>query len=247
MFRPRLLLTLLLLLQCCAPAARSEEAVDLELALLVDVSASVNAEEFALQARGLASAFRSPAVLAAVEGLAGRGIAVSIIQWADDPAQRIAIDWSLIRQERDLLWLAAQAESMPRLIPGGHTALSSALDFAAREIQSNSFTGFRKTIDLSSDGRNNGGRPLRTVRREVLAQGITINGLAILNELPQLDQYFRDNLIGGNGAFFLVAQDYRAFAQAMTEKLVREIGHTPLSKRQDRGHLKRVAAGNALP
>jgi hypothetical protein len=87
-------------------------------------------------------------------------------------------------------------------------------------------------IDLSGDGRTNDGRPLRPIREEVIEHGITINGLAILNELPLLDDYFRDHLIGGEGAFFMVAQDYTDFAQAMIHKLVREIRSVPLSENE---------------
>ena len=79
--------------------------------------------------------------------------------------------------------------------------------------------------------RTNDGRPLRAVREEVIKHGITINGLAILNELPLLDDYFRDHLIGGAGAFFMVAQDYPDFAQAMIHKLVREIRSAPPTKK----------------
>ena len=208
------------------------EAVDLELALLVDVSASVNDKEYRLQVAGLATAFRSAAVLDAIRASAHRGIAVSVIQWANQANQRVSMDWTLIRGEADALGLAAGIASMPRLIHGGHTAISNALAFAMREIASNRFAGIRLVIDLSGDGRNNDGHPLRAVRKEVINQGITINGLAILNELPLLDQYFRDHLIGGERSFFMVAQDYPDFAQAMIEKLVREIGSVPISENE---------------
>jgi hypothetical protein len=210
--------------------AQSAQVVDLELALLVDVSASVSDEEFRLQAGGLATAFQSPAVIEAIRAAARKGIVVSIIQWANETNQRVSIDWTMVRGEDDARWLSTQIGSMPRLIQGGHTALSNALAFAMEQIKSNRFEGLRRVIDLSGDGRNNDGLPLRTVRRAVIEQGITINGLAIVNELPLLDRYFRDYLIGGDGAFYIVADDYHAFARAMSEKLVREITSTPLGK-----------------
>ena len=210
--------------------AQGSQAVDLELALLVDVSASVSDEEYRLQVGGLATAFRSPAVVDAIRASARRGIAVSVIQWANEANQRISVDWMVIRGEADALWLAARIASMPRLIHGGHTALGNALAFGLQELESNRFAGFRRVIDLSGDGRTNGGRPLRAAREEVIKHGVTINGLAILNELPLLDRYFRDHLIGGEGAFAMVAQDYTDFARAMTHKLVREISSAPLSE-----------------
>lgn len=204
-------------------------AVDLELALLVDVSASVSDEEYRLQASGMATAFRSAAVLDAIRSVARRGIAVSVIQWADGANQRVPIAWTLLRGDADALELAARIEFMPRLIHEGHTALGSALAFATRELESNGFEGVRRVIDLSGDGRNNDGYSLRAAREEAIERGITVNGLAILNELPLLDDYFRDYLIGGEGAFFMVAQDYTDFAEAIIHKLEREIRSLPLS------------------
>lgn len=212
--------------------AQGERAIDLELALLVDVSASVSDEEFRLQTSGLAAAFRSAPVRDAIRSSANRGIAVSVIQWADRAHQRTSVEWTLVSGDADALSLAARIASMPRLIHGGHTALGDALAFALRELESNRFAGLRRVIDLSGDGRANDGRPLRGARQEVIGHGVTINGLAILNELPLLDRYFRDHLIGGEGAFAVVAQDYVDFAEAMTDKLVREIGSVPLSENE---------------
>ncbi len=227
-----LALALALLTQSVPAQAQGSLTVDFELALLVDVSASVSDEEFRLQAGGLATAFRSTAVLDAIRASAHRGIAVSVMQWANQANQRVSVEWTLIRGEADALWVAARIESMPRLIDGGHTALGNALAFGLQELESNRFAGLRRVIDLSGDGRTNDGRPLRAIREEVIEHGITINGLAILNELPLLDDYFRDHLIGGEGAFFMVAQDYTDFAQAMIHKLVREIRSVPLSENE---------------
>ncbi len=226
-----------------APAeAQGGRTVDLELALLVDVSASVSDEEFRLQAGGLATAFRSEPVLDAIRSSANRGIAVSVIQWADRAHQRTSVEWTLVSGDADALRLATRIGSMPRLIHGGHTALGDALAFALRELESNRFAGLRRVIDLSGDGRANDGRPLRAVRQEVISHGVTINGLAILNELPLLDRYFRDHLIGGEGAFAMVAQDYVDFAEAMTHKLVREIRSAPLSENEIPNPLRRAGA-----
>ena len=201
----------------------------MELALLVVVSASVSDDEFHLQAGGLATAFRSKPVRDAIRASANRGIVVSVIQWANRAHQRISVEWTLISSDADALWLATRIASMPRLIHGGHTALGNALAFGLQELESNRFAGLRRVIDLSGDGRANDGRPLRAAREEVIKHGVTINGLAILNELPLLERYFREHLIGGEGAFVMVAHDYTDFAQAMTHKLVREIRSVPLS------------------
>jgi hypothetical protein len=210
---------------------QGSRVVDLELALLVDVSASVSDEEFHLQANGLAAAFRNPEVLGAIRTSVKGGIAVSVIQWANRTNQRVSVEWTLLRDDADALGLAARIASMPRLIHGGHTALGSALAFGLQELESNRAAGIRRVIDVSGDGRANDGLPLRAVREQVIEHGVTINGLAILNELPLLDRYFRDRLIGGEGAFVMIAHDYTDFAQAMAVKLVREIRAVPLAKR----------------
>lgn len=208
----------------------SQQSVDLELALLVDVSASVNQEEFRLQANGLAAAISSPPVVEALTALSARGVAINVIQWADADHQKVAVDWTLVSGESDALWLASKIVGMPRLINGGHTSLTQALIFAAEQMDNNIYNGARRIIDIVSDGRNNSGRPMRTVRREILEQGIVINGLPITNELPLLYQYFRDHVIGGEQSFYVVAEDYGAFANAMIEKLVREISAAPLTQ-----------------
>lgn len=212
-----------------APQASEREIVDLELALLVDVSASVNEEEFRLQAKGLALAFTSPAVLEAVDRFATRGLAVCIVQWSDHANQRLAVAWTLIRDRGDAVKLAQAIAAMPRLIDHGQTALGDALVFGLRELETNRYAGRRRVMDLSGDGRVNDGQPLGPAREAAIAEGVTINGLAILNELPLLNRYFRDYLIGGNDAFAMAAKDYSDFAGAMSKKLLREIRSIPLA------------------
>ncbi len=225
--RAALLLAMLCFVQ--APSgAQSGRVVGLELVLLIDVSASVNTEEFRLQAHGLASAFRSDAVRRAISNSPG-GLAVTVIQWADGANQKISIDWTLVENETDASWISSQLASMPRLIQGGHTALGDALAVALSELETNAYEGLRRVIDLSGDGRTNDGRSLRGARTAVLERGVTINGLAILNELPLLESYFRDHLIGGEGAFVLTASDYVDFTRAITEKLEREIQSMPVT------------------
>ncbi len=131
----RILLALGLILGVLAGAAapaRAQDrwAVDLELALLVDVSSSVNDEEFRLQADGLAAAFRDPIVRDALTRVARRGVAVAVVQWANHLNQRTAVDWTLLRGDADIERLATRIETMTRLDNRGHTAIGSAIDFA---------------------------------------------------------------------------------------------------------------------
>lgn len=225
---------LLLLCACVAmngittANAQDRRVVNLELVLLVDVSASVDDTEYRLQSRGLAAAFASPAVLDAIRSVSRHGVAVSIVQWADHAHQTVAVDWTHISRESDALALAQRIAEMPRRIHGGHTALGDALIFAMREIDSSPYSGLRRVIDLSGDGRSNDGHSLSRARADVLESGITINGLAILNEIPLLGQYFSNHLIGGDAAFMVTAEDYSDFAGAIRRKLVREIRSAPV-------------------
>ena len=209
--------------------AQVHSAVSLELALLVDVSASVDDDEYRLQTLGLATAFQSQRVRDAIRSLAGKGLALAVVQWANHESQKVAVDWTVVRGDADALRLSERIAAMPRLIEGGHTALGDALSFALAEMNSNGYTGARRVIDLSGDGRSNDGSPLSRARQEVLDNGITINGLAILNELPLLERYFQRHLIGGDGAFVMTASDYGDFARAITLKLEREIRSAPLA------------------
>lgn len=240
-----LILAFLMVIGLAPAHGQGHQAVGLEIVLLVDVSASVNDEEFRLQVGGLATAFESTAVLDAIRALAPRGMAVCVVQWADHANQQKSIDWTVLHRDTDALWLAGRIASMPRLIHGGHTAIGDALAFALSELQSNRYSGLRRVIDVSGDGRANDGRPLRAVREEVLEHGITINALAILNELPLLGKYFRDQLIGGEGAFAMTARDYTDFARAMRQKLEREIGSVPVTDNAIPGAVIEAHAGQA--
>ena len=176
--------------------AEAQIPVSLELVLLVDVSASVDEGEFELQRDGLAAAFASPEVLRAIKLNERGGTAIAVIQWGDEHHQRKAIDWLLLRTEADALALAARIARMPRLIDGGHTAIGDALITGLTELNTNAYVGLRRAIDLSGDGRSNDGRSLSGSRKRVLEAGVTINALAILNEIPLLGQYFEQALIG---------------------------------------------------
>lgn len=222
---PLLVLCLVMLQVLSARPAGAQEVsnVDLELMLAVDVSSSVNLEEFELQMRGLSDAFRHPAVLAAIQSTGRTGIAVSVMQWSDEFKQTVVVDWMPVHDERSVLTLARRIRNAPRAISGGQTAISGALRFALEEIALNRFNGRRKVIDLSGDGRANAGIHPMPFRDSAVLQGVTVNGLAILNEEPFVDSYYRYSVIGGTGAFLMTATDYEDFAQAILEKLIKEI------------------------
>lgn len=209
--------------------ARAAQPVDLELVLAVDASSSVSADEFDLQIKGLAKAFRNPGVLEAVQAGGDLGIAVSLMQWSDNRKQIRAIGWTPVRDESTILALADAIEATPRYLIGGGTAIGGAIQFAVRQFEDNGFDGRRRVIDISGDGRTNQGSQPSKERDRAVALGITINGLTILNEDPTIDTYYFRNVIGGTGAFVVTANDYEAYETAILTKLIREIAAVPIA------------------
>jgi len=219
----------LLLVLGAAPAARAVEPVDLELVLAVDASSSINRSEFNQQMLGLAEAFRHPRVQQAIEAAGPFGVAITLIQWADSRHQETSIGWTLVHSQADCDALADQIDATPRHVIGGGTAIGGAIAFAMLGLENNQYQGARQVIDVSGDGRANQGEVPGQVRDRAVAAGITVNGLAILNEDPALNIYYRQHVIGGPNAFVLTAPDYEAFRDAMIEKLVKEISGAPVA------------------
>ena len=211
-----------------AGEALAGTAVELELVLAVDASGSVDNDEFALQVRGLAAAFRDPRVVAAIESQGAGGIAVAVMQWSSPGNQIVAVDWTPIADAASAAAFAERIEGAGRLLYG-ETAIAHALRFATGLFASGAFEGRRKVIDLSGDGPNNYGGMTTRIRDLAVAAGMTINGLAILNEYAELDRYYEAEVIGGRGAFVMTAADYADFATAIRNKLVREISGPPIA------------------
>jgi hypothetical protein len=208
---------------------QSQIGVDLELVLAVDASSSVSADEFDLQMRGLSEAFRHPGVIGAIRAGGDLGIAVSLVQWSDNRKQTVAVDWMAVTDEASALALSLEIENTPRFLVGGGTAIGGALQFSIRQFERNAFIGRRKVIDLSGDGRTNQGSQPSKMRDRAVASGITVNGLAILNEDQTVDRYYRYNVIGGTGSFVMNADDYQDFARAILHKLIKEISGVPIA------------------
>ncbi len=209
----------------CAHA--QNPAVDLELILAVDCSRSIDDSEFALQIDGYAAAFRHPTVLRAIQSGERRAIAVTYVQWAGPFLQNQTIGWTLINDGESALEFADRIRAAPRAFHGGGTSLSGIVDFSRTLFPKSGFTGRRRVVDISGDGINNSGRMAQSARDDAIREGITVNGLAILTEIGALDEYFRQTLIGGEGSFVIAAEDFDSFAQAILNKLIREIAAAP--------------------
>ena len=211
------------------PAAQTFRQVDLALVLAIDCSYSVDAREFELQKTGLAQAFRNPLILAAIQAGERKTIAVSVVEWSKSDVQKIAVPWTLVRDARSAEALAARIEAMPRLAKEGATSISSMIHFGIAYLAASPFPGVRKVIDISADGRNNSGPRITAARALAQSSGVTINGLAILNEVKTLHFYFEKYMITGFGSFVIKATDYDHYTAAILRKLLQEIGNPPIS------------------
>jgi hypothetical protein len=217
------ILALAILLATNVGEPASAQPVDLQLVLAVDTSGSVSEARFELQKQGYVAAFRSPLLLKAIGSGTRQSIGVTMVQWTGPALQIQVVPWMLIRDEASMLAFADAIARAPRQLFGGGTSISGAIDHAMTLFPATEIRGARRVIDVSGDGANNRGRPATLARDEAVSAGATINGLPILALEPGLDLYYRDNVIGGPGAFMVPAESYETFAEAVLKKLIVEI------------------------
>jgi len=239
----RALLVLTLAGVAALPAiAQAAEQVDLLLVLAADVSRSVDSGKFQLQREGYAAAVSDPHVLDAIRsGRTGR-IGLTYIEWSGLGSQRVVIDWTTIGDAESAKGFGDRLLEAPRSF-ADRTSISGAIEFAMSHLAHAPYQSQRRTIDVSGDGTNNSGRDVSLARDEALAQGITINGLVILSETPLawnpdhtnppggLDNYYRNNVIGGPGAFVLAAQNFNSFGEAIIKKMIAEVAEAEPPRR----------------
>src|SRR6516162_6586702 len=230
----RYALAIVVLAATQAHVARAAERVDLLLVLASDVSRSVDHPKFLLQREGYAAAISDPQVLDAIKSGPHQRIAICFVEWSGFGAQKLLIDWTMIDGQGAARKFGDQLIEMPRSF-ADRTSISGGIEFAMAQLERAPFEAPRRTIDVSGDGTNNAGRDVRLARDEALAKGITINGLVILSDRPVpwnaehtnppggLDRYYQENVIGGPGAFVMVAQNFNSFGQAIMNKMIAEI------------------------
>ena len=231
---------LVLLAICSAPAvARAGDPVDLLLVFAADVSRSVDQPKFQLQREGYAAAISDKRVLEAITGGRNRRIAVSFVEWSGVSSQKVLIDWTVIDGPDAAKKFGDQLVELPRSF-AERTSIAGGIDFAMGVLKNAPYEAPRRTIDVSGDGTNNSGRDVTLARDEAVGQGVTINGLVILSDRPMawnpehtnppggLANYYRNNVIGGPGAFVIVAEDFNSFGQAIVKKLIAEIADAGL-------------------
>jgi len=220
-----------------ASAAAAPVMVDSAIILAADVSRSIDDEEFALQRRGYADAIQSQQLIDAISTGPHGAIALSYVEWAGDGEQRVVAEWAVIRDVVDARAFVAAMTAAPRSYLG-RTAIGTAIDFSFALFAEAAFETSRRVIDISGDGTNNQGRAVTDARDAAVGAGAVINGLAIFNKKAAamggylamhtnppggLAHYYRENVIGGPGAFVVQIDDFNTFGEAMVRKLVSEV------------------------
>ncbi len=209
--------------------AQAAEAVDLELVFAADGSGSIDDDELRLQREGYAAALADERVLNAIaSGVLGR-IAVAYVEWGAPTSQHTIVDWTIIASAEDARAFGEKLVAAPRAAYG-YNSISEAIAYSTDLIRTNGIESARKVIDLSGDGPQIGGRSLPLIRSIAVAEGITINALVVANRNVRtgpsgepLEDHYRADVIGGFGAFVVIADEEQGFTQTLLGKMVREI------------------------
>lgn len=204
--------------------------VDVELVLAVDISYSMDTDEQALQREGYVKALTSREFLSALREGANGKIAVTYVEWAGSHNQAVVVPWRLIDGPESADAVAAEIADAPYR-RATRTSISGALSFAKPLFDNSGYRGLRRVIDVSGDGANNSGPLVAPTRDEVIAAGITINGLPVMlkrgnygnMDIDELDIYYEDCVIGGAGAFVIPIRERGKFVEATRTKLVLEV------------------------
>ena len=205
-----------LILACCAaPAA----ACDIALVLAVDVSGSVDREEYRIQMQRLAEGLRDGAVS---EALVAGEAALMVMHWTGSSRQEVVVPWTTITGFDTLEAFADRVEGAPRRWRNFSTAIGEALDFAHQQLRA-APPCRRKVIDISGDGSSNEGIAPGVARPNLAEDGIVVNALVIEGAEPRMTEYFWENVILGAGAFVITANSYDEFPDRMRRKLLREV------------------------
>jgi Protein of unknown function (DUF1194) len=196
--------------------------VDVALVLAVDSSGSISQQRLSMQIQGYIDALRHPSFIEAVRGGRRGRIGLTYVTWTDMRRQEQVVRWRVIEDAPSAAAFAQAIRDALNPLPGW-TSISGAIDFCTALLLSCGYVATRRVIDISGDGANNDGRPVTDARDAAVAAGVTINGLPIIEVEPSLEQYYRDNVIGGPDSFVVVARESTAFGAAILRKLLVEV------------------------
>jgi hypothetical protein len=201
-------------------------SVDVALVLAVDSSGSISEQRLMLQIQGYLDALRHPSFIESVRGGRHGRVALTFVEWTDMRRQDQVVGWTVIEDKAGAFAFAKEIHDALRPLPGW-TSISGAIDFSVGLLLNSGFMATRRVIDISGDGANNDGRPVTEARDAAVAAGVTINGLPIIEVEPDLEAYYRDNVIGGPDSFVVVARDTGNFGEAILRKLLVEVAGIP--------------------
>ncbi len=203
------------------PAKAQDLPCGLALVLSTDVSSSIDEQEYALQMDGLAGAFRTPVLRDALLGMSTHSVMATVVQWSGYSHQTQVVPWTRLDSLDAISQFAQATSETPREARDQPTALAKGLEFSAHLLKDMPCT--RRVIDMSGDGITNWGvEPSYFAERGVF-DSITINGLVIKGATPDPEDYYREHVARGPGAFVMVAEDYESYPEVILEKLLREI------------------------
>jgi len=203
----------------------SQTNVNTEMQLLMDVSSSVDNAEFLLQRGGYEAAFRDPDVIDALSvgcpNTPAKGLAVSFVYWSGGAEQQVAVPFSFLNDATSSNLFADAIASAARPF-SGLTGPGSAINFAV-PLFTNAFDGDKIVIDVSGDGTKNSGVDTSDARDAALAGVVdVINGI-VISPNPTVVDFYKDNIIGGQGSFLLEALTFADFEEAIEKKILLEI------------------------
>lgn len=191
-------------------------ACSLALVLAMDVSGSVDDDEYRLQRDGTAEAFRSPQIASIIEREGG--VAVTVLEWGDWAST--TVPWTVLHTAEDATAFA-DALAATRRSGRGATHLGAALYAAKNALDRAPCEADREVIDVSTDGPPND--HFEQWRGELLERGTVINILAVPDtQRAWLPEWLRENVVSPGG-FLIEARGYEAFGPAIRKKLSLEL------------------------
>ncbi len=205
-----------------AGPALAQDRCRLALVLGLDVSSSVNEQEYQIQLQGLAHAFRTPEVVDALLSPPGTVVAVTVYEWSGRYQQDVIVGWTFLGSEEKVLAFADRLAAHERSYAEFPTAVGKALEFGAAQFGHGPACE-RRVIDLSGDGANNDGVGPSYFRNLGDFDGIVINGLAIQGAEPDPAEYYRNHVMHGPGAFVVTARDFEDYPYVIIGKLLKEV------------------------
>lgn len=202
----------------CLCLAQPVQACRTALVLAMDVSNSVDPGEYRLQIDGLAAALLDPEI---AEILVRDQVALSVIQWSGVDAQEVSLDWTRMLSPSHVQLFAESVQRLPRAFVMSNTAPAEALRAALGHFDAVPDC-LRRIVDMSGDGTPNAGSEVQRLRRAAERAGVTVNGLAIEGLGVAITNFYRRNVITGDG-FVETARGHRDYARAIRRKILREI------------------------